>query len=208
MKKLWILLLLSLLLFGCATQRKLHVASVLKECKPQVRAVAIDSFVLDSIAFPKAGAEAFPNAFILPLAQKLMAGQLDQTLGTAHLRISLDIENKGKDSVWVSALQGTAWFDTLISAPLRLASPGALRPGANQMDFLLEVPVDGRVFQLTKARSYRLQGVMTALYDGNEVPLSFDESKPLTEEKVNELARIAQQSLVQSTLEKWVGSLR
>lgn len=208
MKKHLLLLLLSVILFGCATQRKLHVASVLKECKPQVRAVSIDSFVLDSLVFPKAGGEAFPNAFILPLAQKLLAGQLDQTLGTAHLRISLDIENKGKDSVWVSDLKGTAWLDTLLSAPMHLASPGALKPGTNQMDFLLEVPVDGRVFQLTKARSYRLQGVMTALYDDNEVPLSFDESKPLSEEKVNELARIAQQSLVQSTLEKWVGSFR
>lgn len=204
------LLSVILSLAGCATNRKLQAASILKQSGLEVTAVRLVGFELDKTLFPAtASAGAFPNAQVLPLVQKLLQGELDKPLGQVHLQIVLRLQNRSQDTLWIDALQGEVSLDTLLTSPLSLVAPIVLKPGYTDALLLTEIPLDKRLFTLESAQTYAVRGVMSAALksDGKRDDLEFNERKKIPAEAVQQFVQTAQKSLIEQILTNWVGSL-
>jgi hypothetical protein len=209
----WILVLVCLVaLGGCSANRKLQAASIVRQCKADISKVELGEFKLDSLLFPsqKGGrAEAFPNANVLPLVQKLMNGELERPLGEIRLDLTLRVENRSKDSLWIDALDGTVALDTLLTTPLRLTRPVLLLPGVSEAPLQIRLPVDQRLFALESVKNYRLRGVARAALEANgqRVELEFDETKKLDSATVKSYMDAAKQAVVEQVLTGWAQSL-
>lgn len=200
-----------LLLVGCAANRKLQAASILKQCHMQIAAVQVERFELSPDLFPESNDanNPFPNAQVLPLVQKMLEGQLEQPLGFVHLRIEMQIDNQSEDSLWVDSLEAQVQLDSLLQSPLRLLHPVVLGPGSHRAMVATSVPLDPKLFTLSSAKNYRIFGVMVAALqpEGSRMSLDFDEKKPIPQEALDSFLKNAQKDLIQQLLTQWVGTL-
>lgn len=198
-------------LVGCAANRKLQAASILKQCHMQIVAVTVNQFELSPDLFPESNdpKNPFPNAQVLPLVQKMLQGNLEQPLGSVHLQIELQIQNRGNDSLWVDSLQAQVQLDSLLQSPLRLLQPVVLGPGSHRAFVATSVPLDPKLFTLSSAKNYRIHGVMVAALepDGPRMSLDFDEQKPIPQQALDTFLKNAQKDLIEQLLTQWVGTL-
>ena len=207
-----LVLLVTLLLTGCAGMRKAKAAKILSGCSFTLGEWTLDSAKIDSNLFPKisaANTSPFPNSQVMAIASDLLSGNTRGNLGSAWLVVDLVISDSSSDTLWVDTIRGSVRLDTLIRANWKTASTTKLAPGLNHIPVTLEIPLDARLFRIAQPDTLFLEGAMTARLEpsGDPILLEWQRHWPSPKEKFAELLKKAKKMVLDTILNGWAGSL-
>ncbi|MCQ2055365.1 MAG: hypothetical protein MJY82_08760 [Fibrobacter sp.] len=204
------LILMTLLMSGCAATRKLDAAMILRNTKVEFNALVLDSVDINPNLFEKANdaikSSLLPNPQVVSLVQNLARGIIESELGKANLNVVLVANSKDKDSLWVRSFTATLSLDSLIELPLTLKDSCVFAPGANTFSLKTQFPLDNRLFKLRDIKKYRIKGLIEVALksDGQTVPFDFDIEHEIKPEEIKALEDRARETLLNGLVSDWV----
>lgn len=196
---------------GCATMRKLSAGEILSRTKLEFQAMTLDSVTINPDLFPKTGIMSglLPNPHVVSMVQDFARGILEKEIGYASITAQMIATNQGEDTLWVKSLGARLVLDTLMEMPIELKNSVRLNPGENKIDVTTRMPIDRRIFSLMSIEKIRIVGHMDVSLDetGENVPLNFDMTKPVSQEEKQTLMDNARNAVLNSIVNGWVGAI-
>ena len=119
--------------------------------------------------------------------------QVDGIAGDSlKFSVFLNANNKGEDSLFVQALTGMLYLDSLFEIPVNLQSPKWISPGNGTISFSGAVQLDVfKILALPSVKKFRMQGIaFVALKPGQETTsIDFNESRDVPPDLVEKMVK-------------------
>lgn len=209
--RFFLLFLIAVLLFSCASYRKAKAAKVLSQMEIEFSSISMDSVKVNPDLFEKIRSTlstALPNPQVILLVQNLSRGIINEDLGDIFLKLNFKLNNPTEDSIWVRSVQGKVLLDSLLTLPISDSSVIPLLPGVQTISIRTSLKANQYLFSLPKIRKIEIQGALAVSLSSNgEVAIfNINETKTITETEMNELLNSARSSLLNGLIDDWAGS--
>lgn len=207
-----LLLLLALFAVSCTVTKKLSAAEILSKTKIEFASVSLDSATISNNLFEKSNALVqglLPNPQVVALVQDFARGILEKEIGTVYFTVNLNAQNLHTDTLWIKSFNATLKLDSLIDLPLTLKNSVKLAPGNNQIFVATKMPVDKRIFLLSKINSVNILGQMNVALKAEDESFAFNFNikKEISDEEKVALMDKARSSVLDKIINDWVGAI-
>lgn len=207
-----LLLLVALFFVSCTVTKKLSAAEILSKTKIEFASVSLDSATISNNLFEKSNVLAqglLPNPQVVALVQDFARGILEKEIGTVYFTVNLNAQNLHTDTLWIKSFNATLKLDSLIDLPLTLKDSVKLAPGNNQIFVATKMPVDKRIFLLSKINSVNILGQMNVSLKAKDesFALNFNIKKEISDEEKVALMDKARSSVLDKIINDWVGAI-
>ncbi|MBR4348555.1 MAG: hypothetical protein IKN03_00330 [Fibrobacter sp.] len=199
---------------GCAMARKLSAADILSKTKVEFSELTLDSVSVNPDILNQLGGAIvgglLPNPNVVAFVQNIAKGIIQIDVGNAHLGIVLNVTNADQDTLWLRDFTASINLDSLMELPLQLKDSTRLAPGITKVRLSTSFPIDNRIFKLKDITGLNAKGVLVVALEqeGESVPFDFNIRHNIPHEELVALEDSLRQSVLNSILSDWVGSIK
>ena len=198
-------------LLNCAASRKVQAASILRQCKLELRGASFDSAQVHLEKFSGGSLGGIvPNPKMILLIQNIAKGMLPDSLGVLYFSLETKVQNPSTDTIWLRSAHGEAKLNSLAALPFDWKDSAlAISPGETDLQLHSHLEIGKNLLQILSADTLRIRGdlVFALSPDGEPIPFSVNQEKIIRPEERTAFVDKIRTEILSRLIESWAATL-